>query len=257
MGVDWDLHAHVWLLIPSVGYVLYDLFFGVLRKFHAWEACCGEDAALFNNPSSVILATLYLIDSVLYAVSLRAYSKELFGRPAFWLAELLNVAGSVAFLISQALQFLPGDTLSMWLQVLSYFVANLIWGINGFQYLYTYVLTKEPGPIIRDLYFHGELYNTIGSVGYVFTSAWPLVLLPSWLQSGENTAAELVAANAVEQLLVNVLWDLLLSASAICFLVQHLRDKKAEKDSLREISQNSEVSLLLSKEQEKDDDEDK
>jgi hypothetical protein len=174
-------------------------------------------------------------------VALKVHAPE-YCKGSFVAAEMINNVASVIFVLSQALAFLPQDELGLWLGCLTFFASNVLWAINGFQYLYTYFLTKDAGPAIRDLYFHSELYNTIGSVGYVFTSGWPVVLMSTWvrilyleavkqltdpmcLQIKTGNGADLAAQNNFDQLVINLLWDALLTASALCCLIQHLRDK--------------------------------
>jgi hypothetical protein len=245
---SWFIHGHLWLLLGSVGYALYDLGFGFIPWFCEPDGTCGRFGAALApsaNALTVVLALCYLVSSVAYLVGLRRHYPEMAGWRNAWIwTEWGNVASSALYVVSQGLYFAPeyNDPTALspfrtavLAQAWTYFLAQLFWSANAVHYVYAYFAMRRhysvSDPILRDADFWAEVFNTLACLGYCATTLWALVLMSMELRAGTLEEVQiLVYDNQTLQLLINLAWDVGFSLSAICYLIAWSRDRRAALD---------------------------
>ncbi len=278
MGIGYahfELQGAIWFLIASLGCktrprfffppsvllpspnslatdVTYDVMFGYLPLF-CETAVCQQwrqrgDFAYITNVLTLVWASAYLFDSLLYLLALIVHDRDNRGRFVYWSAELGNILASMGYLASQLLYLHP-DFQSTEISAVAriiviqgavYAGSLLLWVINAFQYVVVWRadVHQDPRPkrfFLCDVGFWAELFNIWPSLGYFGTSLWGLIVMfPEISAAAANTdpAAGLAAlntfygANQTFQLLVNLAWDIGFCVSAGLYIGMWLRDMK-------------------------------
>jgi hypothetical protein len=101
--------AHIWFFIAAMGYVTYDIVYGMIPLYCSTSACqdFSARAATYSNFWTVLWAAAYMFDALLYFFALLVHDKAHFVKCPFWSAEVGNVVASALYLVSQALYYYP------------------------------------------------------------------------------------------------------------------------------------------------------
>ena len=241
-SAHFELQGCIWFFIAALGYVTYDIMFGLITLYCTSGAC----QAWINGdrlvPTSVLLtniwAAIFLLDSFLYLASLLVHSPDDRGKFVFWSAEVGNVVASALFMASQAMYFHPGFLVQeldpffrvVTIQAMLYAAAMLIWLYNSLQYFAIYWQWRKANaadalPLLRDIWFYAELLNVIPSIGYFYTSLWALLVLyrAYWESIGTSQIASFAAfagffvSHQRLRLVVNFVFDLMFCVCAFLY----------------------------------------
>jgi hypothetical protein len=188
-----------WLLYfaGSVGYMLADC---LSRQVPEW---------LF-----LLLALVFVVDALMYLMVWRADAKAAVD---LWCwSELVNVAASVFCAVAAGLYLslpLPGDTAlaaQTFLQLQSglYFTGTTLFFLNALMSLSLY--RAEPGvPMLRDVAFWAEIFNTLPGAGYWATSVLQLVCYVQMVTLHDSSSALYQASVEILRLVrsVNIAFD--------------------------------------------------
>jgi len=203
-------------LVPSFGYVLYDVFTVTMPSF------MGEPA----NALTLAMAVVLLVDALVLMLGLYAHNRPLFLLRGldFW-ANASNVVGSSIFVFSQGLYYLKssdfqssvtlGRHWATW-----YLLAFLVWAVSALLYFRAYLHERRKGvwssrePFYSQIAFYDEATNMFASVGYVCTAMYglfPLAAYEAAAVSAANPQASYEAAlldNFKRQAAANLIFDL-------------------------------------------------
>jgi hypothetical protein len=270
-----DLLAALFFVIPSIGFVGYDLQFGILPSYCSAPSCrYWHDKPNLSIILTVVWSAVYVFDSVIFFLALIVHDRANAKKPVFFLTELGNFCGSFLVLCSQLLYYLPAFLdpsdlnaygFAAFLQSLLYFVAIIIWFVNSIQYFFVYLARRAGNRkrnivMYKDIGFWCEISNILPSFGFLITALYGfIVILDPLFQAqsiGGIEGARLFSAvwNDTQQfqISINLGWDSMFLLSGLLHVALWTREARAEQ--LRKEAQETELqkNIPLLEEEEED-----